>query len=58
MCCKMNHTENHFCSCQGNAVHHPEMWSKKKKISVLNDYLVSLEKQVEDIREALNELQG
>jgi len=34
----------------------PVFWSKKKKIKILEDYLINMKSQVTDIEEALAEL--
>ena len=56
MCCNSNHQSNQFCSCQENFLNRPAFWSKKKKISMLEDYLTGMQKQITEIEEAIEEL--
>ena len=56
MCCNSNQQKNNHCACQDNFTNSPALWSKKKKISVLEEHLECLQKQVLETKEVLEEL--
>ena len=45
------------CGCRGNCLG-PRLWSKKKKVRMLEKALEHLKEKEEDIREALDELKS
>jgi hypothetical protein len=47
---------NQSCGCQGNFINKPVFWSKKKRISMLEDYLERMQEQVAGIEETIEEL--
>jgi hypothetical protein len=51
-------SKGNSCSCGCNAVCNPALWSKKKKISVLEQSLECLEKKSEEIKDSIKELKG
>jgi hypothetical protein len=55
MCCNSNQQKN-ICSCQDNFINNPAFWRKKKKITLLEEHLECLQKQVIEIKETLEEL--
>jgi len=54
MCCNSN-LQRQNCPCQGGSISNPALWSRKKKITILEEYLEYLEKQVIETKEALDE---
>lgn len=56
MMCSSNHVKSGKCSCQKGFSNNLELWSKRKKISVLENCLSCLEVQIDEIKEALSEL--
>ena len=55
MCCNLNHQKN-ISQCQSNSANNPALWSRKKKINLLEEYKECLEKQLLETKEALDEL--
>ena len=55
MCCNSNQQKN-ICLCHGNFSNNPALWSRKKKINLLEEHLECLQKQVIETKEALEEL--
>ncbi len=55
MCCNSN-LQKGMGQCQGNLINHPALWSKKKKITLLEEHLERLEIQITETKEALEEL--
>lgn len=55
MCCNSNHQKDMFL-CQGKSINNPALWSRKKKITLLEEHLECLEKQVSETKEALEEI--
>ena len=45
MYCNTNKLKD-ICSCQSNYFNNPALWSKKRKITLLEEYLENLEKQI------------
>lgn len=56
MKCSSNQGQSCSCSCNGKYSSNPALWSKKKKVEFLEEHLTCLEKQVDDVKETLNEL--
>ena len=55
MCCSSN-SKPSSCGCNSHVMYHPEFWSKKKKISVMENYLSNIEEKANEVREALKEM--
>ncbi len=58
MCCDSNQTRSQSCLCQKNVLGNPALWSKKKKMSFLEDSLKCLQKQAEEVKESIKELKS
>jgi|WetSurMetagenome_2_1015567.scaffolds.fasta_scaffold625104_2 hypothetical protein len=56
MCCNSLQQKNYYCQCQGNFLNNPLLLSKKRKINILENYLVGLKEQIAEIEESLEEL--
>ena len=56
MCYNSNYLKNQTCLCQSNFSHTTQFWSKKTKIRILENYLLYIEEQSKDIKDALEEL--
>lgn len=57
MCCNPNHPKQGRGQCHGNFANNPLLWSKKKKKEMLEDYREGLRKQLEDVEEAIKEME-
>lgn len=55
-CCSSHHSGHHTGSCTGFM--NPQLWSKKKKLEVLEHQLECLEEKKKDIQEAIEELRA
>jgi|WetSurSiteA1Bulk_404760.scaffolds.fasta_scaffold511653_1 hypothetical protein len=55
MCSNSNQQKN-ICSCQEYFINNPAFWSKKKKISLLEEHLECLQNQITETNESLEEL--
>ena len=58
MCCHSNHPKQgaHQCHGQGMAGSHPDLWSRKKKKRILEHQRQCLRQQLEDVEEAIREM--
>ncbi len=54
MCCNSIQQKD-IGLCRGNYINIPAFWSKKKKITLLEEYLEYLDKQIIETKEALEE---
>ncbi len=52
MYCYSNQQKNN-CQCHGGYINNPALWSKNKKINLLEEYLEYLENQINETREAI-----
>ena len=55
MNCHTSHYSDHCCC---NSSFGQQVWSKKKKLEVLEHYLECIDEKKKDIQEAINELKG
>jgi len=56
MCCHSNQPKQSMHQCHGGPAHNPLLWSKKKKKKMLEHYKECLSKQLEDVEEAIREI--
>jgi hypothetical protein len=56
MCCNSLQQKSNFCQCQGSNLNNPLLWSKRKRIDLLENYLANLKEQIIEIEETLEEL--
>lgn len=54
MCCNSSQQKS-TCLHQVSYINNPAFWSKKKKITLLEEYLEYLDKQITETKEALGE---
>ena len=60
MCCCTNVKQKHghgVGSCKGNQFH-PGLWSKKKKIGMLEDHLNNLKQETEEVESLISDLKS
>jgi len=55
-CCCGGHHGKRSCGCGGHHDGHPIFWTKEAKISWLENYLTSLEKETKSVQNRLDEL--
>ena len=53
--CYNSNLQRQNCSCQGSSVNNPALWSREKKMTIHEEYLDYMEKQVIETKEALGE---
>jgi hypothetical protein len=56
MCCNSNNQKSHSCACHQNYLNNPALWSKEKKISMLENTLANMQEQEIEIKKAIEEL--
>ncbi|MFW6145604.1 MAG: hypothetical protein ACOC4Y_02265 [bacterium] len=58
MCCHSNHHKQgtHHCHGGGISGHNPLLWSRKKRREILEHYRKCLQEQLEDVEEAIREM--
>ncbi|MEF8984867.1 MAG: hypothetical protein V5A51_09775 [Bacteroidales bacterium] len=58
MCCHSNHPKQgvHCGHGAGMPGHHPMFWSRKKRREMLEHYRKCLQEQLEDVEEAIREM--
>ena len=57
MCCHSNHPKHGMGQCHGHFSNNPLLWSKKKKKEMLEHYRECLRNQLEDVEEAIKEIE-
>lgn len=55
--CNMTNQVNSSCRSTHSCHSNPHLWSKKKKLEVLNEMLECTKKKEEEIKEAITELE-
>ena len=58
MCCHSNHPKQGAHHCHGTGMHgnNPLLWSRKKRREMLEHYRKCLQEQLEDVEEAIREM--